>query len=117
MTINQLKYVLALYKYKNFTTAAEKSLVSQPSLSMQVQKLEKKLNTKIFDRSVGTSGHCWEIFAKAKSKPDVEFAIPTCWLHHNPDIWVKPKNPWHQKKTEEQLRIDTEFLEGVRCSF
>ena len=51
MTINQLKYVLALYKYKNFTTAAEKSLVSQPSLSMQVQKLEKKLNTKIFDRS------------------------------------------------------------------
>jgi len=38
MTINQLKYVLALYKYKNFTTAAEKSLVSQPSLSMQVQK-------------------------------------------------------------------------------
>ena len=51
MTINQLKYVLALYKYKNFTTSAEKSLVSQPSLSMQVQKLEKKLNTKIFDRS------------------------------------------------------------------
>ena len=51
MTINQLKYVLSLYKYKNFTTAAEKSLVSQPSLSMQIQKLEKELNTKIFDRS------------------------------------------------------------------
>ena len=51
MTITQLKYVLALYKYKSFTTAAEKSLVSQPSLSMQIQKLEKKLNTKIFDRS------------------------------------------------------------------
>jgi len=51
MTINQLKYVLSLYKYKNFTTAAEKSLVSQPSLSMQIQKLEKELDTKIFDRS------------------------------------------------------------------
>ena len=51
MTINQLKYVLALYKHKNFTTAAHKSLVSQPSLSMQIQKLEKELNTKIFDRS------------------------------------------------------------------
>ena len=51
MTITQLKYVLALYKYKSFTTAAEKSLVSQPSLSMQIQKLEKELNTKIFDRS------------------------------------------------------------------
>ncbi|MDG1031251.1 MAG: LysR substrate-binding domain-containing protein [Flavobacteriaceae bacterium] len=51
MTINQLKYVLALYKHKNFTTEAHKSLVSQPSLSMQIQKLEKELNTKIFDRS------------------------------------------------------------------
>ena len=51
MTINQLKYVLALNKHKNFTTAAEKSLVSQPSLSTQIQKLEKELNTKIFDRS------------------------------------------------------------------
>jgi len=51
MTINQLKYVLSLYKYKNFTTAAEKSLVSQPSLSMQIQKLEKELDAKIFDRS------------------------------------------------------------------
>ena len=51
MTINQLKYVLALNKYKNFTIAAEKSFVSQPSLSMQIQKLEKELNIKIFDRS------------------------------------------------------------------
>ncbi len=42
MTINQLKYVLALNKHKNFTTAAEKSLVSQPSLSTQIQKLEKE---------------------------------------------------------------------------
>lgn len=51
MTINQLKYVLALNKHKNFTSAAENSLVSQPSLSTQIQKLEKELNTKIFDRS------------------------------------------------------------------
>jgi len=51
MTINQLKYVLALNKYQNFTIAAEKSFVSQPSLSMQIQKLEKELNIKIFDRS------------------------------------------------------------------
>ena len=51
MTINQLKYVLALNKYKNFTIAAEKSFVSQPSLSVQIQKLEKELTIKIFDRS------------------------------------------------------------------
>ena len=51
MTINQLKYVLSLNKHKNFTIAADNSLVSQPSLSTQIQKLEKELNTKIFDRS------------------------------------------------------------------
>ena len=73
--------------------------------------------TKIFDRSFGAYGNCWEIFAKAKSIPDVEFAIPACWINHNPDVWVKPKHPWYQKKTKEQLRIDTDLLEKVRCSF
>ena len=73
--------------------------------------------TKILDKPYGTSGHCWEILATAKSKPDVAFAIPSCWIDHNPDISVRPKYPWNQKKTQEQLRIDTEFLEEVRCSF
>lgn len=73
--------------------------------------------TKILDKKYGTSGHCWEIFATAKGKPDVTFAIPSCWVDHNPDVWVKPKYPWHQKKTQERLQIATEFLEDVRCSF
>ena len=72
---------------------------------------------KVFNKSFGAYGNCWEVFATAKSKPDVEFAIPACWVNHNPDVWVKPKEPWNQKKAEEQLRIDTEFLEEVRCSF
>jgi LysR family hydrogen peroxide-inducible transcriptional activator len=51
MTITQLKYVLAVAEYKNFTLAAEKCFVTQPTLSMQIQKVEEELNIQIFDRS------------------------------------------------------------------
>lgn len=50
MTITQLRYVLAVAEYQNFTLAAEKSFVTQPTLSMQVQKLEDELDVQIFDR-------------------------------------------------------------------
>lgn len=51
MTITQLQYVLAVAEYKNFTLAAEKCFVTQPTLSMQIQKLEEELEIKIFDRN------------------------------------------------------------------
>ncbi len=51
MTITQLKYVLAVAEHKNFTKAAEKTFVTQPTLSMQIQKLEEELDILIFDRS------------------------------------------------------------------
>lgn len=51
MTITQLQYVLAVAEYQNFTVAAKKSFVTQPTLSMQVQKLEDELDILIFDRS------------------------------------------------------------------
>jgi LysR family hydrogen peroxide-inducible transcriptional activator len=51
MTITQLQYVLAVAEYKNFTLAAEKSFVTQPTLSMQIQKVEEELGILIFDRS------------------------------------------------------------------
>lgn len=50
MTITQLKYVLAVAKYQNFTTASENCFVTQPTLSMQIQKLEDELDIKIFNR-------------------------------------------------------------------
>ena len=50
MTISQLKYVLAVAKYKNFTAASEKCFVTQPTLSMQIQKLEDELDVIIFNR-------------------------------------------------------------------
>lgn len=51
MTITQLKYVLAVAENQNFTKAAEKTFVTQPTLSMQIQKLEDELDVLIFDRS------------------------------------------------------------------
>lgn len=51
MTITQLKYVLAVAEQKNFTKAAEKTFVTQPTLSMQIQKLEDELSIQIFDRT------------------------------------------------------------------
>jgi LysR family hydrogen peroxide-inducible transcriptional activator len=51
MTLQQLEYVLAVDNYRQFALAAEKSFVTQPTLSMMLKKLEDELGIKIFDRS------------------------------------------------------------------
>lgn len=51
MTLVQLEYIVAVDTYRSFIGAAEKCFVTQPTLSMQIQKLEEQLNVKIFDRS------------------------------------------------------------------
>lgn len=51
MTLVQLEYLIALDSYRNFVVAAEKCFVTQPTLSMQLQKLEDSLGVKLFDRS------------------------------------------------------------------
>lgn len=51
MTLQQLEYVLAVEKHRHFKKAAESCHVTQPTLSMQLQKLEEELEIVIFDRS------------------------------------------------------------------
>ena len=51
MTLTQLEYVLAVNRYRHFGNAAKACFVTQPTLSMQVQKLEDELGIIIFDRS------------------------------------------------------------------
>jgi LysR family transcriptional regulator, hydrogen peroxide-inducible genes activator len=51
MTFVQLEYIVALDNCRHFATAADRCFVTQPTLSMQVQKLEHELGVKIFDRS------------------------------------------------------------------
>lgn len=51
MTFVQLEYIVAVDTYRHFAMAAGHCFVTQPTLSMQVQKLEEELGLKIFDRS------------------------------------------------------------------
>ena len=51
MTLTQLEYVLAVNKFRHFGKAARSCFVTQPTLSMQLQKLEDELGVVIFDRS------------------------------------------------------------------
>ncbi|MCV9388338.1 hydrogen peroxide-inducible genes activator [Reichenbachiella ulvae] len=51
MTLVQLEYIVALDNFRHFAVAAEKCFVTQPTLSMQIQKLEDSLGVLIFDRS------------------------------------------------------------------
>src|SRR5690348_17317288 len=51
MTLIQLEYIIALDTFRHFAEAAEHCHVTQPTLSMQIHKLEQELGTRIFDRS------------------------------------------------------------------
>lgn len=51
MNFQQLEYIIAVDNYRQFSEAADKCHVTQPTLSMMIQKLEDELTVKIFDRS------------------------------------------------------------------
>jgi LysR family transcriptional regulator, hydrogen peroxide-inducible genes activator len=51
MTFTQLEYIIALDAARHFTLAADHCFVTQPTLSMQIRKLEEELGVTIFDRS------------------------------------------------------------------
>lgn len=51
VTLQQLEYVVAVDTYRHYVTAAEKTFVTQPTLSMQIKKLEEQLGVVLFDRS------------------------------------------------------------------
>jgi len=51
LTFTQLQYVLCLSETRNFARAAKRCHISQPTLSMQIHKLEEDLGVLLFDRS------------------------------------------------------------------
>src|SRR5438034_1281015 len=50
MTFNELRYLVAIAQEKSFGRAAQRCFVSQPALSVAIQKLEEELGTQIFER-------------------------------------------------------------------
>ena len=51
MTLQQLKYVIAVDRHRSFSKAAEACEVTQPTLSGMLVKLEEELDVRIFDRT------------------------------------------------------------------
>lgn len=51
MTLTQLEYIIAVDNHRSFARAARSCHVTQPTLSMQVKKLEEDMGVLIFDRS------------------------------------------------------------------
>lgn len=51
MTIQQLKYIVALDAERNFARAAEACTVTQPGLTIQLKNVEEEIGIKIFDRT------------------------------------------------------------------
>lgn len=51
MNLKQFHYALTLYKIKNFTRAAEKLNITQPSLSQYIKKIENQVGCKLFERN------------------------------------------------------------------
>lgn len=69
MNIRDLKYLTAVAKFKHFGKAAEACFVSQPTLSMQIKKLEDTLGVDVFERSnkqVFITGHGHAIIKQAQ---------------------------------------------------
>ena len=51
MTLQQMEYIVAVYRLRHFAKAAEHCGVTQPTLSAMIQKLEQELGVKLFERS------------------------------------------------------------------
>ncbi|MDG5799688.1 LysR substrate-binding domain-containing protein [Marinilabiliaceae bacterium ANBcel2] len=51
MNLQQLEYIVALDEYRHFVTAAEKCFVTQPTLTMQLKRLEDEIGIQLFDRT------------------------------------------------------------------
>ncbi|MDH5245979.1 MAG: hydrogen peroxide-inducible genes activator [Betaproteobacteria bacterium] len=50
MTLSELRYVVAVATEKSFGRAAQRCFVSQPALSVAIQKLEEELDVRLFER-------------------------------------------------------------------
>lgn len=75
MNTRQLQYVLTVAEERSFSAAAEKLMISQPSLSQFMQKLEGELGANLFERTVPLSlTQAGELYVQMARKMLVEEA-------------------------------------------
>lgn len=51
MNLQQLRYIVAIDRFRNFAKAADACNISQPTLSAMLVKLEEELDVRLFERS------------------------------------------------------------------
>ena len=71
MNLQQLKYIVAINRFRNFAKAADYcAIFSQPTLSAMLLKLEEELDVRIFDRTgqKGNTRRVQEIISSFKLK-------------------------------------------------
>ena len=73
MNINQIKQVLTVAEERNFTNAAKKLFISQPSLSKSIKLLEEELGIELFERNPIKPTYAGEIFISKAKKIISEF--------------------------------------------
>lgn len=81
MTLQQMEYIVAVYRLRHFAKAAEQCGVTQPTLSSMIQKLEDELGLRIFDRTAQPvaptpAGHlvveqAWRVLVRANKIKDI----------------------------------------------
>ena len=81
MTLQQMEYIVAVYRLRQFAKAAEHCGVTQPTLSAMIQKLEQELGVKLFERSsqqvVPTAigrlvvEQAWRVISRARKIKDI----------------------------------------------
>ena len=77
MTIQQLRYIVAIDQYRNFGKAAVACNVTQSTLSLMVKKLEEELDVRLFSREVfplEPTEIGRKVIAKAK-EVDIELSV------------------------------------------
>jgi LysR family hydrogen peroxide-inducible transcriptional activator len=124
MTLTQLQYLISVDNHRHFARAAEASFVTQPTLSMQIQKLEEELGVLLFDRSkhpvkptaigskiieqarnvINESHRITEILQESKNQLEGPFklgVIPTI----SPSLVPRFVSRFHEKFPKIQLQI------------
>jgi len=143
MNLRDLKYLVALDEYKSFRKAADAVYVSQPTLSMQIKKLEEFLQVQLIERNNNNIlltragkevleqakiilGHEQSILniARSYSNPlsgEIKIgAFPTLAPYYFPVIMPKLKKDFPELKVylvEEKTEILTEMLKNGKIDF